>query len=90
MLDLQQLVPIDRGHVFLRLDDDVEDGLRIFPEVRDRLLNALYFCGRIEAIAKTVFAVGICEPLLRNWCLSKMPFVASNVETSSRDPIQHS
>jgi hypothetical protein len=49
MLDLQQLVRVDRGHVFLRLDKDVEDGLRILPEVRDRLLNALYFCGRIES-----------------------------------------
>jgi hypothetical protein len=49
MLDLQQLVRVDRGHVFLRLDKDVEDGLRIFPEVRDRLLNALYFCGCIES-----------------------------------------
>jgi hypothetical protein len=49
MLDLQQLIRIDRGHVFLRLDEDVEDGLRRFPEVRDRLLNALYFCGCIES-----------------------------------------
>ena len=49
MLDLQQLVRIDRGHVFLRLDEDVENGLHIFPEVRDRLLNALHFCGHIES-----------------------------------------
>jgi hypothetical protein len=49
MLNLQQLVQVDRGHVFLRLDKDVEDGLRIFPEVRDRLLNTLYFYGCIES-----------------------------------------
>lgn len=63
-IDLDLLKPIDHGHMFFRVSDQVENTLRKKPAILDRVFNALEFSRLISGDHEECFRGGLVRAAL--------------------------
>ncbi len=63
-IDFNNLTAIDRGHVFLSLEDSIKESLGVWPEFLDRIENSLEFIHRIGGEYKDRFRCGLIRAAL--------------------------
>ena len=63
-VDFNNPIVIDRGHVFLTLDDNIKESLGVWPEILDRVENSLDFIRRIDGEDKDRLRCGLIRAAL--------------------------